>query len=224
MRTVSFSKESVRETLKDDFVCTHSSIEGDRSAGHSLKHRPQDTPGLCGRGAGRQNVQTVFLTPNNEIFHVVTGFLDGDDLLEETRFAKRVFRELGRRPKQAAAMVVALHTQRLRDLGFDMKEIQAPENMMSEMLATSFSPEDLGMQFGRKTSGIGSKNDNMFQQMNRQRILKDHRFVMNNPLLERAAFDAAPQELVGRHSSFFGSAGGPQTEFIQQMNQRMQGR
>ena len=224
MRTVSFSNKNVSDTLNANFVCTHTSIEGDPSAGHSLKHSPQDAAGLCGRGAGRQNVQTVFMTPDNKIFHVVTGYLDSNDLLDETRFASQMYRELKRNGKQPAQTVVALHTKRLRNLGFETEEIRAPENMMSEMLATSFSPEDLGMNLSGMTRRMGSQNGNMLQQMNRQRVLKDHRFVMKNPLLDRDAFDEAPQDLVGRHTSFFGSSGGPQTQMIQNMNRMIQRR
>lgn len=224
MRTVSFSNQNVSQALNSNFVCTHTSIAGTPTAGHSLKHTPQEPPGLCGRGAGRQNVQIVFMTPEHKMYHVVTGYLDPKDLLDEARFASHMYRELNRNPKQTGKAVVTLHAQRLQELGFSREEITAPENMMSEMLATSFSPEDLGMNLGGMTPLGGAQNGNMLQQMNRQRVLKDHRFVMKNPLLDRVAFEAAPQDLVGRHSSFFGSSGGPQTHMIQNMNRMMQRR
>ena len=222
MRTVSFSDDKVQKSLNNNFVCTHTSTEGDPSAGKSLKHAPTDAAGLCGRGAGRQNVQTVFMTPENEIFHVVTGYLDAKDLLAEVQFADKMYDRLGRSPKRKKETVVAMHTSRLQELGFQPKEINASENMMSEMLATGFSPEDLGMNLSGMTRNFGGRSGNMFGEMNRQRVLKDHRFVMKNPLLDRVTFDAAPQELVGHNKSFFGSVGGPHTQMIQNMNQRMQ--
>lgn len=46
---------------------------------------------------------------------------------------------------------------------------------------------------------------NFFQDIGRQRILQDHKFVMRNPLITSQEFEKNPQALVGHHKSFFGT-------------------
>ena len=94
MRTVTFSEPSVQNLLNQNFVNTFSNTRGDPTAGQSIKHRPTDPAGQCIRGNGKQNVQTLFMTPEGEIFHVATGFLSADDLQEEAKFSLKLFDEI----------------------------------------------------------------------------------------------------------------------------------
>jgi len=91
MRTVSFSQPQVNQTLSNDFVCFTTSTEGDPSAGQSIRHRPKDPAGPCVRGNGQQNVQTLFLTPEGEIFHAASGYLAPEDMLAELEYARELF-------------------------------------------------------------------------------------------------------------------------------------
>ena len=135
MRTVSFSHPAVRRMAKNDFVCTYTNTEGDPTSGASISHRPSDPPGPCIRGNGKQNVQTLFLTPQGEVFHVATGFLSGDDLAEEMKFAGNMFNKLKSETNASKRRdwVVQTHQNRLQSAGFSRQEIESPPGM--EMMA-----------------------------------------------------------------------------------------
>lgn len=208
MRTVTFSNDKVQRLLNNDFVCCYTDTTGDPTAGASFSHAPGEQPGPCGRGAGRQNVQVIFMTPQSEIFHVATGFIEPDDLLAEARYARELFNALQPGGIQRKQTVVASHKSRLRKLGFQPNEIAAADNMVTDMMLGGPNPQDLGINmpamtnFRMNTPGGGA---NIFQDIGRQRILKDHKFVIRNPLISRDQFEANPQSLVGHHKSFFGS-------------------
>jgi len=208
MRTVSFSDARVQKKLNDKFVCCYTNTKGDPSAGASFSHSPDDEPGPCGRGAGRQNVQVICITPEGEIFHVATGFLDPKALLEELEFACQVFDSMQQNPKNCKQIVADAHEKRLRQLGFKRNEIAAADNQMTDLLLSGCNPQDIGINmpkpqdFGMKLQGPGAS---FFQDVTRQRILKDNKFAMNNPLMHKKEFEKNPQSLVGHHKSFFGS-------------------
>ena len=126
MRTVSFSQPQVQATLAREFVCFTTSTEGDPTAGQSIRHRPRDPAGPCLRGNGQQNVQTLFLTPDGEIFHAATGYLSPDDLLTELEFARDLFATLQQAPAaERGAVVQRQHRQRLEQLNYSPAEIDA---------------------------------------------------------------------------------------------------
>ena len=210
MRTVTFSAARVRKALQDDFVCYYTNTKGDSSAGASFSHAPNDPPGPCGRGAGRQNVQSIFMTPAGEIFHVATGFLSAGDLLAELRFAANLFAEMLKDSKRRNAAVVVAHRKRLKELGFTQSDLSAPDNRLNDMLLTGPNPGDFGINvpkpqdFGFKIP-VRVNGVNLFQDIARQRVLKDHKFVMKHPLMTESQFQRDPGELVGRHRSFFGT-------------------
>ncbi len=210
MRTVSFSNAKVQNALNHNFVCCFTNTQGDPSAGASFAHAPSDAPGPCARGAGRQNVQTIFLTPAGEIFHVATGYLDPDELLTEAAFALQLYADLQRSGGREPALVAA-HGKRLRQLGFSSQQIDAPANPLTDMMLSGPNPQDFGIRmpkpqdFGVNLGGKAGGMFEMFGDVTRQRMLKDHRFVMANPLLSYQAFDNDPRSLVGHHQSFFGS-------------------
>lgn len=196
MRTVSFSNPSVQQTLADQFVSTYTNTVGTDNTGMSFSHSPDEPPGPCGRGAGRQNVQTLFLTPQGNIFHVATGFLSPEDLQGELRFAAKTYESLrgsgnSAKPQQT---LVSLQSNRMRQLGFSPSEIQY-DNPFQQM-STGFSPSDLGMDMG---------SSRLFGDVGRNRVLRDTKFVLRNPLMDRDSFEDDPTALVGNHKSFFGS-------------------
>jgi hypothetical protein len=45
----------------------------------------------------------------------------------------------------------------------------------------------------------------LFADVARRRSLKDHKFVMSNPLMTHKSFETDPRSLVGHGNSFFGS-------------------
>jgi len=148
------------------------------------------------------------MTPDGEIFHVATGYLDPKDLIEELEFACEVFDSMQKNPKNCQQIVANAHEQRLRRLGFKPNEIAAADNQMTDLLMSGCNPQDIGINvpkpqdFGVNLQGPGAT---LFQDVGRQRILKDNKFAMNNPLLPKKEFEKNPQSLVGRHKSFFGS-------------------
>lgn len=209
MRTVTFSDDRVQQVLNNEFICCYTDTTGDPTAGASFSHAPGEQPGPCGRGAGRQNVQVIFMTPASEIFHVATGYLEPDDLLAETAYARELFRSLQRNPSNCKQAVVDSHEAQLRTLGYKPNEIAAADNRFSEMFLGGPNPQDFGINmpsikdFGVNVPGAGA---GMFQDIGRQRILTDHKFVMRNPLITRKEFETNPQSLVGHHKSFFGTS------------------
>src|SRR5579859_5723258 len=87
MRTVSFSSPAVQKTLSDRFICARINTTGEATAGSSFSHAPSDPPGPCLRGSGRQNIQLIFLTPQGELLHTLTGYVGPGDLADELKFA-----------------------------------------------------------------------------------------------------------------------------------------
>ncbi len=213
MRAVSFSNARVQKSLNDQFVCCYTNTQGDPSAGASFSHAPDDEPGPCGRGAGRQNIQTIFMTPDGEMFHVATGYLAPDDLLTELKFAHELFASLQRKPKSRNETVVKAHRARLKELGFKPGEIAESDSRLSDMFLSGPNPADFGIKVPRPGDfGVGVNlrglGGNLFADISRRRMLKDHKFAMQHPLMTREEFEQNPQALVGRHKSFFGSHSG----------------
>ena len=201
MRTVSFSDAHVQKKLNDDFVCCTSNISGEPTSGRSFSHSPIDAPGPCGRSAGRQNVQVIFLTPPGEIFHVAAGFLSPDDLLAEMKFAQEMFSPLQDSPDRPK-FVVDTHARKLADVGYSLEEIITLDSSHTDRMSSRFSPLDNGIKL---TSPGTESFMNRLEEVPRQRFLKDHRFMMENPLMTQRTFARKPELLVGRHASFFGS-------------------
>lgn len=205
MRTVSFSHPAVQKTLDQDFVSTFTDTTGDPTAGASFKHSPRDNAGPCGKGAGRQNVQTIFMTPDQEIFHVTTGFLSGEDLAKELQFAKTTFDKMQKNPRSQKEVCSQMQVARLKQLGFKESEIGQPENMLTQHFLGGPNPNDFGMKFPGNQSGRSNSAAGIFDQINRQRTLKDANYVIAQPLRPRQSFEQDPGQLVGRGKSFFGT-------------------
>jgi hypothetical protein len=233
MRTVSFSDRNVQDLLNRNFLCTYTSTEGDPTAGGSIKHRPSDPPGPCIRGNGKQNVQTLFLSPNLEIFHVVTGYIAPDELIDEIQFAIQLNKQLSEGSGERAEGVRQMHRKRLQNMGFSDREIESqtwierlvsgaqlmPDNRMSDMRRRPGSELLTGQRVAQGDStGIGLQpngseamiNNNigtdMFALMISQQVLDDHRFSMHYPLISASELERDPTRLVGNGSSFFASS------------------
>ena len=160
----------------------------------SFSHSPNEQPGPCGRGAGRQNVQTIFMTPQGQIYHVATGFLSPEDLRGEIRFASATFENLRSSRTQPKETLVSLQESRMRELGFSEREIYTESPF--QQVATGFSPADLGIKMP-STQILGD--------VGRNRILRDTQFVLKHPLLGYEEFESDPTSLVGSGPTFFGS-------------------
>ena len=198
MRTVSFSNKNVQNLLAADFHSTFTNTKGDPSSGASFSHSPDDQPGPCGKGAGRQNVQCIFMSRAGEIFHVAGGYLSGEDLAEEITFAKNIFAEIknSANPKR---VVADQHTRFLTKSGFSADQIRSGRVGMFGEGMPDFSPKDLGIEIP------GGTSNQVFDQMHRRRTLADHRYCIENPMISKASFDQQPEKLVGTGKSFFGS-------------------
>lgn len=210
MRTVSFSQPQVQQTLSRDFVCFTTSTEGDPSAGASIRHRPQDPAGTCLRGNGQQNVQTLFLTPEGEIYHAASGYLSPEDLLAELEYARDLFVQLRQAPPDQRVQVVKTsHRQRLEQLKFSADEIDAGSpNVGMGMNFQMTLPS--GGNFGTflpgaagEGKGATSPTFDPMESFARGQILSDHKFCIDHPLLTATAFERDPTPLVGTGKSFF---------------------
>ncbi len=198
MRTVSFSHPKLQQALNEDFVATFTNTTGDESAGQSFSHAPSDSPGPCGFAAGRQNVQVLFMTNAGQIFHVVSGFRTGEELLEEMKYANDLFRQL-RRAQDPEHVVTETHHRRLAHLGYSANEIRSGNiGLLGRNNPVDFMPQDLGVPMAPIAGS-------MFDDVVRQRPLTDHKYVAENPLISKSAFERHPELLVGEHDSFFGS-------------------
>lgn len=208
MRTVSFSNPQLQQALNNEFLCFFTDTTGEPTAGSSFKHSPRDTAGPCGRGAGRQNVQTIFMTPDEKIFHVSSGFLSGEDLLAEAKVAKAIFDQLRDSQRDQKELVQHAQVARLRKQGFSQKEINQGNSPLTDAFLGGPNPQDFGMNLsGGIKNGRGNRGNpnNFFDAISKQRILKDAQYVIANPLKSRQSFEQDPGQLVGRHKSFFGT-------------------
>lgn len=198
MRTVTFSTPQIRNTIANHFVPLNSNIEGDPLAGESIGHAPNEPPGDCIRGNGRQNVQTIFMTPDEEIFHVATGFLSPQDMMTEMEFAKELFDSLNTEDENRHDLVRKAHQDVLTNLGSQNTQKFADEPMAEAMKGM--------MNFGQNgqlpISGMG----NPFQQLSNQLMTQDQRFMVKRPLIQRTDFERDPGDLVGRGKTFFSSS------------------
>lgn len=188
MRTVSFSDSKVRNILNKDFVNTFTNTTGDPTAGKSIWHQPDDSAGLCARGVGGQNVQTIFMTPEGKIFHAANGFLSSDDLLEEANFAKDLFTQIKDSDGSVNALVRQAHVDRLEELGFDADKIEAAKS------GSPFSTFDLVTE---------TEPGNIFAGKTKKEVLMGNAFSINHPMMDFREFEKDPTPLVGKGKSSF---------------------
>ncbi len=211
MRTVTFSEPKVQNLLNRNFVNTFTNTQGDPTAGESINHRPTDPAGSCIRGNGKQNVQTIFMTPSGEIYHVATGYLSADDLMKESDFALKLFAQIQEQTSSDAAIAVAdAHRERLKTAGFDEQTINAPSgmaNLMRRLRSGDSSPisESPFLGFNSQT-GNSAPAGNMFQNLIERQFLEDNQFSIKYPLISHQQLERDPTRLVGNGKSFFASS------------------
>lgn len=205
MRTVSFSSPEVRNILNRQFINVFTDTTGDPSAGRSIGHAPREPAGFCIRGNGKQNVQTLFLTPAGEIFHVATGFLSPEDLVTEAEFALQVYGRMQEETSRPRDVVVETHRQRLEQAGFTSDQIRS-RNPMEAMMAGMAMPAMGSLTPTRSGTGIPGNMNDVFSGLIRNQFLGDNRFSMDYPLMSRRALQADPTRLVGNGQSFFSSS------------------
>ena len=198
MRTVTFSTPQIRNTIANHFVPLNSNIEGDPLAGESIGHAPNEPPGDCIRGNGRQNVQTIFMTPDEEIFHVATGFLSPQNMMTEMEFAKELFDSLNTEDENRHDLVRKAHQDVLTNLGSQNTQKFADEPMADALRGM--------MNFGQNGQMPISGMGNPFQQLSNQLMTQDQRFMVKRPLIQRTDFERDPGDLVGRGKTFFSSS------------------
>lgn len=210
MRTVSFSDPKVRRLLSNNFVNTFTNTYGDSTSGLSIAHRPSDPPGPCIRGNGKQNVQTIFMTPDGEIFHVATGFLAPEDLAEEARYANSLFQEIVQQePETVRDRVSTSHKDRLFKAGFSEQEIVSRSPFAAMMMFNPATSGNLNLMSGpgeRSPGNFGSPQG-IFDGFIKQQFLQDNQFSIQNPLMSWQQLQNDPTTLVGRGKSFFASSG-----------------
>ena len=122
-------------------------------------------------------------------------------------------------------------------MGFTNEQIQAPEDPISEFKLSGPNPQDLGIDvpkpqdFGIDFGNFGGLNRrgrgsqlghsfNPFGDITEQRQLKDHKYVINHPLIPRSEFEQNPEPLVGKHPTFFGTHSG-MNQATEQINEQM---
>ena len=204
MRTVSFADNQVQKAISNNFVSTYTNIEGDPTSGMSFEHAPNTPAGQCGSTAGRQNVQTIFMTPKKEIFHVACGFQTPEELLKEMKLASGLFQSLQKQKDDAArrGVVTKLHQKELAKVQkntnqnspfrmFTGSKGHLPDQLMS------MAPSDQGFNLG------GS--DQLSSAIVNSRLAKDHDYLIRHPLIQQEQFSQDPGELVGRGKTFFGT-------------------
>jgi hypothetical protein len=194
MRTVTFSTPEIQDTIARQFVALNTNIQGDPLAGESIAHAPREQPGFCIRGNGRQNVQTIFMTPDLEIFHVATGYMPPQDMLQEMQFASELFASLQTNPDDRFQLVRTAHQQRLD---------QPTAGGSSGQPGGSF--EEMINSLSRGQAPTNGMADPMQMFVDRS-IADDQRYMVQQPLIRLASFESDPGALVGRGKTFFSSS------------------
>ena len=204
MRTVSFSQPQTRRYLNQNFVNTFNNTTGGPTSGKSIWHQPGDPSGTCIRGNGKHNVQTLFLTPSGNIFHVATGFLSSEDLLAESKFAFQLFHKLNQAPQIDDNHVVEAHRNRLESVGYPGTNVQQA-NPLVQMMKQGFP--QAGGNVIKGVPFLGStKTGNVLDLMIRQQFFQDQKFSMQYPLMSWEQFERDPTTLAGNGQSFFSSS------------------
>ena len=215
MRTVSFSDKKVQKVFNTKFVNTFTNTVGDPTAGQSIKHRPNESPGPCLRGNGKQNVQTIFMTPEGEIFHVATGYQSSEDLLEESQFALDLFQQIRARDlDDQKSIVVNAHQKRLASPNKNQRSpLSEFDSVVSKFMPQqNFGSSTRGNRFNNRIPGMnrGVMNIPGMEMMNGFTgfgVDGDQRFSIEHPMITHKELERDPAKLVGEGSSFFASSG-----------------
>jgi hypothetical protein len=138
-------------------------------------------------------VQILLLTPAGNIYHVLTGYVGPDELLQELRFAQTAFTALQQDPKRPAQTVRTAHRTFLNQAGFSDEQIESARGVLPAGLDAILSGAALANGDPREVVAA----------LERGQTLEDHRWAMDHALLPIREFN--PESLVGSGQSFFGS-------------------
>jgi hypothetical protein len=196
---VSLSDDRVHECLRHDFECAWFNIKGESNSGASFSHAPRDPAGLCLRGNGEHNIQLLTLTPQGEIFHVLSGYVGPEELTAELEFAADTYRELAQieDAKQRREFVTDQHRRFLETM--DERKFEDPSILPANAERTIAKFQEAASSFAGVAGQIPGMN------FGRQRATADHRFAIEHPLLDVSKFRS--EMLVGKAATFFGSTG-----------------
>ena len=208
MRTVSFSNPELQRTLNNHFVNTFTNTHGDPTAGKSIKHSPNESPGPCIRGNGKQNVQSIFMTADGEIIHVATGYQSADDLIDESKFALALFNKIKMKDHdQQRQIVVAKHRSRLDEDSSSGRSPLSEFDSIAEKFARFSNPRQSKTRNGRSTRNPSFPGMEMMNGFVNGSTNRDQQFSIEHPMLTHKQLEANPAKLVGNGSSFFASSG-----------------
>lgn len=197
MRSVSYADDQVQKLIRNEFVALSTNMEGLRGAGVSVGHMPGEEPGPCPTRFAEQNCQTLFLTPQLEIFHAATGFLPPEDLVKELEFAAKVFASI-QDAKNPQEVVAKAQRERLLAGGYTKAEITPPDQSPVAKVK-GFMPNLEKMDF--------TNMQGMFPNIARNRLLDDARYVIAHPLTSLKDFERDPSALIGDSKFAFVSVG-----------------
>ena len=187
--------------MNRDFVCVAVNTDGDPSAGSSHAHAPSDQAGRCSPGIGNQNVQTIFLTPDQNIFHTASGFQDAAQLKKEMSFAKELFHKIQQTPRLAEKIVRSHHHDRMLQSGYSRQTLQnagkPPSSLGSQQASVAGFP---GL-----SQPTGNSPFNIFAKKTERARLLDYQFSQNYPMLSWEQFERNPRLLVGNAVTSFAS-------------------
>src|SRR5262249_52675459 len=149
-------------------------------------------------GNGEHNVQMITISPQGEIFHVLSGYVGPEELLAELEFAEATWQKLAAIDDAATRkkLLIAEHEKFARELesrNFDESDGIVPgaatafRNMQKQMQA-AFGPE-----VRLPTAGLIGN-----------RAALDHEFAIDHPLFPSRG-DPSPG-MVGEGQNFFFSA------------------
>src|SRR5262245_55521266 len=174
MRAVSLSSDRVQKLLRDKFVCAWVNLRGDKAAGASFAHGPNDAPVEVGRGLGARNTQTLMLTPEGRIVNAAAGAIGAADLVHELEFALRALADLDKAPEAyRTTLLTKAHKNYLK---------KPPEGSTLETINRLLVKVPAIVVGGN-------------------RAVDDHKFVIHNPLLPVQEFRI--NRMVGNDPVFF---------------------
>jgi hypothetical protein len=126
------------------------------------------------------------MTPGGKIFHAAKGYLSAEDLLSEITFAKDLFSEMEDSPGSVNVVVKRAHRDRIEELGYDEKQIEAAQSNNPFMLT------NLAMESGDLFSGKTRKAE-----------LTANAFSIKHPMIGYQKLERDPTILVGKEKSAF---------------------
>ena len=147
-------------------------------------------------------MQTLFLTPEGEIFHTASGFQKADKLVSEMDAATDLWKKIRKDRKNAREIVRGVHLARLEEFEkTKAADTRRNHSRQQDAMPRQFRPANIlsAMQ------NAPSMADNVFSRKTRQSAYDDARFGAQYPMLPIDEFQKTPSLLVGTAVSSFAS-------------------